>query len=90
MQHQVRVVRSQRTHASRRRAGSRRFASSSAGRDRVSQAPTSARRIAQRRRRSCASLGLPAAACFVAAAIVAGGVPMVMGAMDADGHTAIS
>ena len=34
--------------------------------------------------------GLPAAACLVAAAIVAGGVPMVMGAMDADGHTAIS
>ena len=35
--------------------------------------------------------GLPAAACLVAAAIVAGGVPVVMGAMDAGGgHETIS
>ncbi|MRX81431.1 hypothetical protein [Eggerthella guodeyinii] len=34
--------------------------------------------------------GLPAAACLVAVAIVVGGVPVVMGAMDAGGHSAIS
>ena len=34
--------------------------------------------------------GLPVAACLVTVALVAGGAPMVMGAMDADGHTAIS
>lgn len=33
---------------------------------------------------------LPAAACLVAAAIVAGGVPVVMGAMDTGGHSTIS
>lgn len=34
--------------------------------------------------------GLPAAACLVAVALVVGGAPVVMAAMDAGGHSAIS
>ncbi|MFR1638915.1 MAG: hypothetical protein ACLSVD_06875 [Eggerthellaceae bacterium] len=89
MQHQVRASSDlkERTLAAAERAADR-FASS-AQPVATASAPTSARRIG-----AAASQLRVAGVCPpqppVAAAIVAGGVPMVMGAMDADGHTAIS
>ena len=92
MQHQVRASSDlkERTLAAAERATDR-FASSA-----QPVAPASAKRPHRRAGSRSGGVavarrwGLPAAACLVAAAIVAGGVPMVMGAMDADGHTAIS
>ena len=92
MQHQVRASSDlkERTLAAAERAADR-FASSA-----QPVAPASAKRPHRRAGSRSGGVavarrwGLPAAACLVAAAIVAGGVPMVMGAMDADGHTAIS
>ena len=92
MQHQVRASSDlkERTLAAAERAADR-FASSA-----QPVAPASAKRPHRRAGSRSGGVavarrwGLPAAACLVAAAIVAGGAPMVMGAMDADGHTAIS